>query len=75
MTKIPPILKFAEHPLSANPALFGNPVVTFTLQQEAMLPPDHFYYTAASRVVTKVRFKHPMHLKNGNFLLSHISSK
>ena len=41
MTEEPSILKFAEHPLSVNPASFGDPVMTSTLPGEARLLPDH----------------------------------
>ena len=74
-TDIPSILKFTEHPLSVNPALFGNPGMTSTLQREAMFPPDHLCHTTASRAVIKVRCKHLMHRKNGNVLVICIGRK
>lgn len=60
------ILKFTGHPLSLNPALFGNHGIT--LQGDVMFPPDHLCHT--SRAVIKVRSKHLMHIKNGNFFVN-----
>lgn len=75
MTEEPSNLKFTEHPLSVNPASFGNPVMTSTLQREVTFLPDHLHRTAASGAVTKVKSKHLMHLKNGKFWLIHIIRK
>lgn len=74
-TDVSSTLKFPEHTLSVNPALFVNCERTSTLQREAMFPPDCLHHTAASRAVIKVRPKHLLHLKNGNVLAIHNSRK